>query len=194
MNSTFIYQSLDNTYHGYRISVRGLLVTERGFDTEEDAAWAADKARRLLAPFITKKRPYNFPDRVQQLSEYELSEVSPELMAFFTTLCTAFPSLINGCIAPTTITSPKVTAAATESHAQIAERRAAIASLTRKRDCLRSAASSLRDGYGPQPEGRLGTTLTLLHKLATSLNAEITVLASKLPRDVVGAPLDIETT
>lgn len=192
MNSTYIHISHSQTFHGYRISVRGLLVTEGGFDTEADAAWAADKARRLLSPFITKKRPYNFPDRVQHLSEHELSEVSPELMAFFTTLCTAFPSLIGDCITPTAVASPKVPAA-TESHAQIAERRAAISSLTRKRDCLRSAASALRDGYGPQPEGRLGTTLTLLHKLATSLSAEITVLASKLPRDVVG-PLDTETT
>lgn len=75
----------------YRLSVGTITVIERGFSTSEDAAWACDKARLLLKPFLRRSRPYNFSERLQQMSESELSNVSSPVLSAYLTLCAAFP-------------------------------------------------------------------------------------------------------
>lgn len=75
----------------YRLSVGTITVIEHGFTTSEDAAWACDKARLLLKPFLRRSRPYNFPERLQQISESEASNVSAPVLSAYLTLCAAFP-------------------------------------------------------------------------------------------------------
>jgi len=77
----------------YGLTASHIRVSESGFATADEAAFACDKARRLLKPFIRRNRPYNFPDRIQQLSEHELSTISGPVLDAYQMLCSAFPGL-----------------------------------------------------------------------------------------------------
>lgn len=204
MNSTYAYRhkyetlagTQYETLYGYRLSVRGIPVKEEGFATVADAGWASDKARRLLAPFIGKTRRYNFPDRVRQMTESEMGEVSPALLAFFLELNRCFPALANGYLQTPTVSPAPVSPAPVArglSVTQLADLRALIASASHKRDVLLSCATGLRAAFGAYPEGRLGTTLSHFLKQAARLDIEISGLEKRLPEPVV-SPLDTETT
>jgi hypothetical protein len=193
MNSTFQYSDRHESFFGYRIYIKGIIVKEVGFGTEADAGWAADKARRLLTPFIGKSRPYNFPDRVQQMTESEMGSLSDALLAFYHQLCLAFPSALAPALAvspaPAAAPAPKRVMSVT----QRADLQAQIAVASHKRDCLLAAATNIRAAFGAYPEGRLGTTVTYLSGQAARLDIEVFGLEKQLPAPVV-SPLDTETT
>lgn len=63
----------DTTLFMFRININNLRVEEYNFKSAADAAWASDKARYFLSPFLRRKRPYNFPERIDKLSEHEMS-------------------------------------------------------------------------------------------------------------------------
>jgi hypothetical protein len=70
----------------YRLSVSNLRVEEYDFATAETAAWACDKARLALSPYLKRNRAYNFPERIEAMSESEVGVVSPAVLAALTSL------------------------------------------------------------------------------------------------------------
>ena len=84
-----MYQSIytdeaDGTYRYLTVTRHGKL-EDYGFKTAEEAAWECDKARLAIGHLLRRKRSYNFPERIKNISESEMQNVSRAVLVFLNT-------------------------------------------------------------------------------------------------------------
>lgn len=79
--------------YGYFLTVMGRRVEEFGFKAFDEAAWACDKARLHLSRYIRRHSSYHFPLRIQNISEHELSTVSPSVLDALSFFQSRFPDM-----------------------------------------------------------------------------------------------------